>query len=271
MGVRVFHQERKLPWTTIQDRYQVSKVLRGIRRVKGDATVQKQPITPTILQKIAETTDVQTTKWAACQWAATLIAFFCFLRKANVTAAKPGATHDRSTIKREDIKLVDNHVWIRLKHTKTIQYLENELWLKLPKIHNSDICPTKALIQHLKVNHREPEDNLFGVGKQALPYSKMLKFLKDCLQKAGYDPTPYAGHSLRRGGATWAFVTVGLSAEMIKIMGDWNSQAYLLYCTISTRMRGDAADCMAQAIKDGNTGEQHPLAYGPEIWANDEE
>ena len=40
----------------------------------------------------------------------------------------------------------------------------------------------------------------------------------------GYDPAKYAGHSFRRGGVSYAF-QVGVPLELIKITGDWKSNA----------------------------------------------
>ena len=46
------------------------------------------------------------------------------------------------------------------------------------------------------------------------------------------DPTKYSGHSLRRGGATLAF-TLGTDHSLIKFLGDWSSDVYLIYNEIS--------------------------------------
>ena len=45
------------------------------------------------------------------------------------------------------------------------------------------------------------------------------------------DPADFSGHSLRRGGATFAF-QCGIPSELIKLQGDWRSDAYMLYLTL---------------------------------------
>jgi len=40
--------------------------------------------------------------------------------------------------------------------------------------------------------------------------------------------TDISCHSFRRGGATWA-LSSGVPGEVIKVMGDWKSSAYLAY------------------------------------------
>ena len=57
------------------------------------------------------------------------------------------------------------------------------------------------------------------------PATKVQNRYKALIRKAGADPGLYGTHSLRRGGATWA-LKCGLSADVIKLLGDWKSSAY---------------------------------------------
>ena len=50
------------------------------------------------------------------------------------------------------------------------------------------------------------------------------------------DASQYAGHSFRRGGASFAH-QAGLPVDMIKLLGDWKSDAVLLYLTVPFHMR----------------------------------
>ena len=52
-----------------------------------------------------------------------------------------------------------------------------------------------------------------------------IKHLASCIS---LDPKDFSGHSLRRGDATFAF-QCGIPAELIKLQGDWQSDAYMLY------------------------------------------
>ncbi|KAI8516382.1 hypothetical protein Bbelb_049630 [Branchiostoma belcheri] len=54
------------------------------------------------------------------------------------------------------------------------------------------------------------------------------KALKCILVRAGLNPHLYSLHSGRRGGATFAF-RAGVPVELIRLQGDWRSDAYLLY------------------------------------------
>ena len=61
---------------------------------------------------------------------------------------------------------------------------------------------------------------------------KFIRVLRDLLTKAGYDAKSFTGHSFRRGGATYAF-RAGVSGELIKLIGDWKSDAYSRYLDFS--------------------------------------
>ena len=69
----------------------------------------------------------------------------------------------------------------------------------------------------------------------SLTYSSFTKCLKATLQAAGYPPSNYSGHSFRRGGCSFAF-KLGIPAALIKLRGDWQSNAYERYITIAPDM-----------------------------------
>ena len=64
-----------------------------------------------------------------------------------------------------------------------------------------------------------------------LLYGPFVARLKKCIKAIGLDPKHFSSHSLRRGGATWA-AQIGLPGEVIQMLGDWHSDAYLLYMSI---------------------------------------
>ena len=276
MGVRLFHLQNGIPWVATKDRWPISQILRGIRRKKGDETEQKQPISPRMLLAMKDYLAIRT-KQGMCVWAAMLVAFLLMLRKSNIMTDKPDNTNDRAPIKMGDLKLVsDEGLWIRLRHTKTIQYTERELWLLLPRLHNSDLCPTMAIFNHIKANRQGagPNEPLFATQKGPLKYNTLLNQIKQALKKCGYNPQKYAGHSLRRGGATWAFSTCKMAGELIKTIGDWTSQAYLLYATVTDEMKRQSAAKMAEAIAASNLGEHQPTSKagktgGIDLWSEE--
>jgi hypothetical protein len=60
--------------------------------------------------------------------------------------------------------------------------------------------------------------------------------LKGLLQICLSDYKDYGSHSLRRGGATWA-LQCGVPTEVIRIMGDWHSDAYKAYLEVPIKQK----------------------------------
>ena len=78
-------------------------------------------------------------------------------------------------------------------------------------------------------------------------YSKFLQRLRGALHALGLPARDYACHSFRRGGASFAF-QAGLPVELIKIFGDWHSDAVLLYLTVPLSVRLESINVIAKVI-----------------------
>ena len=100
-----------------------------------------------MLKKMAKVVDTSTMKGATV-WAAILVGFFAFLRKANYTVKNPEDfdVEDDLTVG----KLVRRHgkYGLLLTKTKTVQFGEREVLIWLPKLDN-DICPHRAIDEML--------------------------------------------------------------------------------------------------------------------------
>ena len=266
MGVRVWHLENGIPFETAQDRLPVDAALTGLRREKGDSpTHRKLPITIELLRKMRAQLDM-TTHLHLAFWAAATTAFFCMLRKGNITATskKAGAAGgtDRQAARRRDLTTSEDgeSYLLTLNATKTIQFQERTVELCLPVLPEAEICPTRAMHAYLASRGpMRPDELLMQVHEPAstaggephwgpLTYTTFLALTKATIRKAGVDPDKYAGHSYRRGGATWA-MAIGIPIPAIKAIGDWKSEAYLLYCEITAQTRRAAARQMAQALR----------------------
>ena len=67
--------------------------------------------------------------------------------------------------------------------------------------------------------------------------------VKAIMAALGLDPSLYGAHSLRIGGAT-AALAAGVPPSLIRLMGRWSSDVYLIYC----RMSEEAALGVGQSI-----------------------
>ena len=69
-----------------------------------------------------------------------------------------------------------------------------------------------------------------------LTHVTFVESFRRLLKRVGVDPVGYSGHSFRRGGASCAF-QAGVPGELVQLHGDWRSDAYLRYLTVTQRMR----------------------------------
>jgi len=86
-------------------------------------------------------------------------------------------------------------------------------------------------MNYLLVGHTR-EGPLFRF-KDGHPLTKqcLVVALREALQKAGVDQSRYCNHSFRIGAATTATAR-GMEDSIIKMLGRWNSLAYLQYVKI---------------------------------------
>jgi hypothetical protein len=66
----------------------------------------------------------------------------------------------------------------------------------------------------------------------------------------GLDTKQYAGHSFRRGAATWA-ASQGIDADTIKLLGCWTSDCYRRYVD---RSAADRRTLVASALYAARLG-----------------
>mmetsp|Transcript_57446 Transcript_57446/g.181875 ORF Transcript_57446/g.181875 Transcript_57446/m.181875 type:complete len:99 (+) Transcript_57446:3605-3901(+) len=86
-----------------------------------------------------------------------------------------------------------------------------------------------------------------------LQYQQLVTFIKSSLRQLNIDPDCYSSHSLRRGGAMFAFLA-GVSPELIKLHGDWASDAYQAYLMMPPAARVHVTAAMLSAISHGELG-----------------
>ena len=83
-------------------------------------------------------------------------------------------------------------------------------------------------------------------GKESpFTYTKFAINLRTTLQNAGISPDNFSGHSLRRGGATFAMRS-GVPFPLIKCQGDWASNAYERYLATTLKAWRNWATLLAK-------------------------
>ena len=71
--------------------------------------------------------------------------------------------------------------------------------------------------------------------------------LKILLKKAGLDPAVFSGHSFRRGGASYLY-SIGGTTLMVQVLGEWSSQIFTRYLSLSLEDRLEAQQLIASNI-----------------------
>ena len=230
--VRVLHLEWELP-NPLQNNYQLSSVLKGIRRSLGDSVNRKEPINPKLLLLILGHLDLKNSKHSAV-WCACLLMFFGMLRRSNVMPSSFSQFDASKHLRRRDVQFTRDSIVLTIRWSKTIQFQQRVLKLPLVRIPGHPLCPLQAtfhLFQRTQYAHPEGPALVYKSGTQQctpLTTKVFLETIKSALQAGGLDSRPYGGHSFRRGGASWAY-QVGLPVDTIKTIGDWKSNAYEKY------------------------------------------
>ena len=249
--IRLMHLEAGLQ-NPLEKNWYVSSILKGVRRVKGDSSVQKLPITPDILKRIFLTLDLHSafdrTFWATC-----LVGFFSFFRKSNLLVPSHVLFDPCRNLCATDVKFTASGAVLTVRLSKVIQFQERILHIPLPKIPNSPLCPSTALLRLTLENPQSVRPTaLFrytwmGAVNVPMTQQQFSEKLQACLDTIGLDSSKYSGHSLRRGGASFA-LQCGLSVDLIKIQGDWRSNACERYLEPAFELRRQVALQMGNSV-----------------------
>lgn len=247
-SLKHFHQLHgfTMGWDT---NYLFALTLKGLKRYSSNPVNRKQAITPQMLHEMSACLNL-TSPLHAAMWSLFLVAFFSFLRKSNLVISN--ASNSTKVLCLSDLQFTAHGASLDIRETKTIQFKQRKLSIPIPSISGSRLCPISALRNHLLLNQPALNQPLFSVlsasgSSYPITYTLFSSFLKQLISIIGYDPSGFSPHSFRRGGATFAF-DCGLPAEVIKMQGDWRSDAYQVYLELTDAQKQRASEQMAHKI-----------------------
>lgn len=239
-GLRSFHTDVGLLDAPF-DSPQLARVLRGIRRHFGRLERRRRlPITLPILASIIRA--VQTLPFADFDrdllCAAWSLAYVGGMRCGELTY-EPGKFDPTFHISRSDFSDFGSYAVVRLPSSKTDPFRKG-VNIVVPAAPEGAPVDPLALVRKLAASIRSPTAPLFSrldiraISRGHPPVASFPRsFFVDSLRRAislcGYDASAYAGHSFRRGLATWAKLSARLQDEDIKLLGRWSSDAVKLY------------------------------------------
>ena len=260
-GLRVWYQQLGLGHP-FQDMPLLAMLRRGVRRRTGGSVRKKRPVTPAMLLRWAAmlqpfTADPPRVAVFACM----LTAFFGFFREASVAVATASLSDPGCHLRRQDVTVdqTSYSLVIRVPKSKTNQFGERRDLVCVAGIRGSPIDPVWWYEQMVRLSPAPPAAAAFGYSRAGGSYSPVTHTLLVATTKAyakciGMNPSEVAGHSFRRGGATFAF-HVGVPDMLIKLQGIWASAAYQGYIDLPLPARLAATQQMQRAIAAGVLGE----------------
>jgi hypothetical protein len=170
-------------------------------------------------------------------WAICLLGFFGLLRISNILPPAAGGFDSEKHLARKHIRKTSFGYVIYVFWAKNNQFRRRVLQIPLPSLPGKMLCPSAALGNALAVS-READCNGPAFmrrnskgGLVPVLYGWFSKRLLDLVVECGECRNDYGTHSLKRGGACWA-LKCGFNSEIIKLLGDWHSNAYQQYLEV---------------------------------------
>ncbi|KAK3243420.1 hypothetical protein CYMTET_46923 [Cymbomonas tetramitiformis] len=228
----------------------------GVKRCWGRPPRPVMPLTLVDLARMAVLISAHDLGREAL-WAAILVGFFGLFRKDNLTTGKVGAWNTRGALVRDDVLFHEDGsvVWIRVRHSKTIQCGEQHHWVPLRAVPGSLLCLVRALRRLMERTAGRPGDSALFVMEKVtgrrvtvvpMAHDALVAGIKSLAERVGLDPSSYAGHSLRRGGAT-AALRLDVASIYIKLQRDWKSDCFEHCCELDTEQKLILPGAMAEA------------------------
>lgn len=251
--IRILHEEVGLKDPKVTDMYDVKLILLAVKKLLGDAVVRKKPVDPDLLLKMYSCLAL------GCEadvivWAITLLGFFGLLRVSNMLGIS-GDSHDPlKFLSRQDFELVDSGFLITLRWAKNNQFRDRIVRIPIPYIKGHVLCPVTAILRAFnltsEVKNIAPAFHRHARDGSLLPvtYKWFSKRLLEVIGNCGQEKKLYGTHSLRRGGASWA-LKCGLNADVIRLLGDWKSNAYQCYLEVPLPDKIDHMAKFADMVK----------------------
>jgi hypothetical protein len=245
----------------------LQQVLVGLRR-RAQAVQRKLPITPFVLLRVLGVLD-RRSDLEVMVFAAMLVAFGAFLRKANVCGASRSLSHVQRALLRRDV-VVDLQRYclhVTLRFMKNAQFGESVHTVVVAGRAGHPLDPVGWWLEYVSRVPAPSGAAAFGyvAGGEYVPmvHSEFVSWVKSLLTRAGLNAAGFAGHSFRRGAATFSFL-VGLPELLIKELGAWRSQVYQVYMDLSVSQKLGVHGAWFDAMAQGQLGEELlPVAPPP--------
>ncbi len=204
-GVAVLHKCYGIP-VEVMSSFDVKLVLQSVKRQLCKSPNSKLPIQPDMLLQFRKVLNLSSPLQASL-WAAILIGFFAFLRKANIVPPSAASFHPATHLARGNITRTAYGLSINLSHTKTIQYQDRQLQIPIAAVPGHALDPADAFDRMTALIPAPPTSPAFVYPDSSgrlvtFTHASFQSNLRSLIRAIGINPSNYSGHSLRRGGCS---------------------------------------------------------------------
>ncbi|XP_077774252.1 integrase/recombinase xerD homolog [Podarcis muralis] len=210
------------------DDFVIRRTLEGWRRLQPPSHDMGRPITFDILSQIHKR--LRTVCWSRYEArlfsAAYSIAFFGALRVGELVYEAGQHGFSRGLLL-SDVTLSREDLVVRIRSSKTDQYGRGAL-VQLMATDSPGPCPVKDTRRFLSMRVNSAGPLLIHADGLPLTRHQFTRVMRLALAACGIPAADFASHSFRIGAATTA-MHLGLTAERIRDVGRWKSDAYKRY------------------------------------------
>jgi hypothetical protein len=249
-AVNFIHRHFGLDCHAMQS-HQVLNMLRAVNHTLRSPVIPTMPVSLPLLHNIIQACH-QLGTWGLVVKCAFLFCFFGFLRQSNVAPRSPQLLDVTRDTLRTDVQASPRGLLLTLKWSKTHQGAHQPIYIPLPLIRGSSLCPTRAFHQMCTAFPSTSSTTPLLIYSSptklhTIVTSRMLsRQLHRILRTLQLPPSRYTLHSFRKGGATLCH-SLGISVEKIKLHGTWTSDSVFTYITPSHNPHSDIPAAMSQA------------------------
>ena len=226
-------------------------VMKGVKRHQaqmGGSSRTRLPITPSLLHELRKVwSRSKIDRDAKMLWAACCLCFFGFLRAGELTVPSDSAFDPSAHLCVTDVAVVDDKrnpsmLRVNIKQSKTDPFRKG-VAIFVGRT-GTQLCPVAALLDYLCARGPTPGPLFTFADGRMLTRARFVERVRDGLSAAGVDQAKYCGHSFRIGAATTA-AKKGVEDCIIKILGRWESLAYLQYVQLPREQLGGYSKVLA--------------------------
>ena len=248
-GIKMLHTLLNFPVSGFHG-FLLKLTLRGLRRDNQHIVHRANPITPNILKLIHSKLNHDDAEQAIF-WGITILAFLLLFRKSNLVPDTVFRFDGGKQLRHIDVvdDSENSRLVVGIRWAKNHQFTKELLTFPLPELPRSVLCPVAAVRNIRRLVKYSEEDHLFQLPTRgSFTHRHFQNQLRDILKIAGVvDYGGYSSHSLRRGGTTFSLLC-GIPTEMIKLLGNWKSDAYLAYLEFPIETRTAAGELIKMRL-----------------------